>query len=100
MSKHHVTARIPADIYAAIQEVQEAERVDQSTALTRLLERGVEEWQLDRAVEGYRDGELSLGRAAELADVSLWRFLDELKERGVSVNYDEGDLDRDIAALE
>lgn len=100
MSKEHVTARIPEDLHEAIEEIRDAERLDRSTTIARLLERGVEDWRLDRAVEGYRDGEVSLGRAAELADVSLWRFLDELDERGVPTNYSENDLAADIAAIE
>lgn len=100
MSKHHVTARIPEDLYDAIEEIRETERLDRSAAIARLLERGVEEWRLERAVEQYRDGDLSLGRAAELADVSLWQFLDELEERSVPVNYSERDLEADIAALD
>jgi len=100
VSRHHVTARIPEDLYDAIEEIREAERLDRSAAIARLLERGVEDWRLERAVEQYRDGDLSLGRAAELAEVSLWQFLDELEERSVPVNYSEGDLEADIAALD
>nr|WP_232820618.1 UPF0175 family protein [Halorussus litoreus] len=52
----------------------------------------------ETAVERYREGTASLGRAAKLADVSIWRFLDVLSECGVEVNYDESDLEADIRA--
>jgi len=38
---------------------------------------------------------VSIGRAAEITDVSIWRLLDLLEERGVEVNYTEADLDAD-----
>lgn len=100
MSKHHVTARVPEDVYEALEDVREAERMDRSTAIVRLLERGIEAWRVDTAVSQYRDDEVSLGKAAEIADVSVWKFLDILDERDVGVRYDESDLEADLAALD
>ena len=99
MSQHHVTTRVPDDLYDAIELIQETERTDRSTAVKRLIERGVEEWKLDAAIRRYRDGEVSLGKAAEIAGVSYWQFLDLLESRGVEMNYDESDLESDISAV-
>lgn len=100
MSQKHVTARVPADLYEAIEEIRAEEQVDRSTAVKRLLERGIDDWRVETAVRRYRDGEVSVGRSAELADVSLWRFQDILTERGVEANYSEADLAADIAAVQ
>jgi predicted HTH domain antitoxin len=99
MRKKHVTAWISQDLYEAIERLRDEERLDRSTAVARLLERGVEDWRIDTAVRRYRDGDVSLGRAAEIAGVSLWRFLDIIKDRRVEVNYTEADLGTDLAAL-
>jgi len=99
MSQKHVTARVSEDLYEKIERIREEEQTDRSTAIKRLLERGVGDWQIETAVQRYRDGTISIGRAAELADVSVWRFLDVLDERGVEMNYDETDLEADIAAV-
>ena len=99
MSQKHVTARVSEDLYEKIERIQEEEQTDRSTAIKRLLERGVGDWQVETAVRRYQDGEISVGRAAKLADVSIWRFLDILGERGVEMNYDESDLEADLAAV-
>lgn len=99
MNKKHVTARVPEDLYEAIEELRTEKRLDRSTAIARLLERGVEDWRIDTAVRRYRDGDVSLGRAAEIADCSLWRFLDVLDDRQVEANYTEADLEADLAAV-
>lgn len=99
MGTHHVTSRVPDDLFEAIEEVQEDERIDRSTAVAQLLERGVKEWRIDTAVQRYRDKEISVGRAADIANLSLWRFLDVLDDRGIEVNYDREDLAADIAAV-
>lgn len=48
----------------------------------------------------YRDGQVSLGAAADRAGLSIWRFLEVLEDRGISTNYTEDDLEADIAAIE
>lgn len=98
MSQKHITARVPEDLFEELERVQDEERTDRSTAVKRLLERGLDDWRTETAIERYRDGELSLERAAEFAGVSLWRFLDLLDERGVETNYTESDLASDLAA--
>lgn len=99
MSQKHVTARIPEEMYEAIERIRDEEYTDRSTAIKVLLERGIDAWRLDDAVDRYRDGRSSLGAAAEQAGLSLWRFLDVLDERGVDVNYTAGDLADDVAAV-
>ena len=99
MSKKHVTARILEELYEVIEQLRDEERLDRSTAVAQLFERGVEECRIDTAIRRYRDGDVSLGRAAEIAGVSLWRFLDILEDRRVEVNYTEADLATDLAAL-
>jgi predicted HTH domain antitoxin len=55
---------------------------------------------VEAAVGRYRDGSVSIGRAAELADVSIRQFIEILEERDVEVNYDESDLEDDLRAVE
>ena len=52
------------------------------------------------AVELYREGKLSLGKAAELAGVkSKWEMLMLLNERGVPLNYTAEDAKDDLRTL-
>lgn len=98
MSQQHITARIPEEIYEKIEMIREEEQLDRSTTIKRLLERGIEDWQLETAIREYQAGAISIGRAADIAGISLWRLLDELDERGVETNYMVDDLDADIVA--
>lgn len=100
MGQKHVTARIPEEMYQAIERIREEEHTDRSTAIKILLERGIDEWRLDDAVAQYRDGEASLGAAADRAGLSIWRFLEVLDDREIPVNYSVDDLEADIAAVQ
>jgi len=57
------------------------------------------EQTVESVVERYQKGTISLGRAAEIADMSVWKFLDVLADRRVELNYDESDLETDLRAV-
>ena len=52
------------------------------------------------AVSLYAQRRLSIGKAHELADMSLWEFRQLLAFRRISPDYDLSDLDEDIATLQ
>jgi predicted HTH domain antitoxin len=52
------------------------------------------------AVKLYEKGALGLGKASELCDATRTEFLYFLKDDQVFLNYDDMELDRDLAALE
>ena len=52
------------------------------------------------AVSSYAQRRLSIGKAHELADMSLWEFRQLLAFLRISPDYDVSDLDRDIATLQ
>ena len=52
------------------------------------------------ALELFREGRVSLGRAAELADLSVEEFMEFSAHRQVSLHYTEADLAEDRATAE
>jgi predicted HTH domain antitoxin len=59
----------------------------------------ISELQVELAVYLYSQGRLSVGKARELAGMSLWEFRQLLASRRISPHYDETDLNQDIATL-
>lgn len=55
--------------------------------------------KLELAVHLYTEGRLSLGKARELAGMSLWEFRQALAARKISPHYDVEDLEADIETL-
>jgi predicted HTH domain antitoxin len=53
------------------------------------------------AIELYREGKLSLGKAAELAGArNKWEMLTLLDKSGVPLNYTIEDIEKDLDTLE
>jgi len=82
-----------------IEEIAREEKVDKSTILDRALERYTKEWKLNRAIESYREGSVTLSRAAEIAEISVWEMITILAERKIPHQYDVEDFEEDLKAL-
>lgn len=57
------------------------------------------ELKTELALSLYSQGRLSIGKARELAGMSLWEFRQILGFRHISPHYDQNELNRDIATL-
>jgi predicted HTH domain antitoxin len=60
----------------------------------------ISELQVEMAIYLYSQGRLSVGKARELAGLSLWEFRQLLASRRISPHYDETDLDQDLTTLQ
>ena len=58
------------------------------------------ELQIELAVSLYAQGRLSIGKARELAGMSLWEFRQLLAFRRIAPHYDERDLHEDGTTLQ
>jgi predicted HTH domain antitoxin len=59
----------------------------------------VDELKTEIAVSLYAQGRLSIGKARELAGMSLWEFRQLLSSRRISPHYDVADFEEDVATL-
>jgi predicted HTH domain antitoxin len=59
----------------------------------------VSELKVEIAVYLYVQGRLSIGKARELADMSLWEFRQLLASRRIAPQYDVAELDEDLVTL-
>ena len=59
----------------------------------------VEDIKVELAVSLYAQNRLSIGKARELAGMSLWEFRQLLASRRISPHYDADDLKEDITTL-
>jgi predicted HTH domain antitoxin len=58
-----------------------------------------DELKVELAVAVYAQGRLGIGKARELAGMTLWEFRQLLASRRISPHYDVDDLEEDINTL-
>ncbi|WP_456382661.1 UPF0175 family protein [Persephonella sp.] len=57
------------------------------------------ELRIQLALFLYEKGRLSFGKARELADLSVWEFLERLNENKIPLHYDIKDLEQDLEVI-
>ena len=90
---------IPKHLRKSLKELQDLTGEDQSTLLRQLLSKGLAEAKMDIAVDRYVKEKTSLAQSANIAGVSLWKFLDELRTRNVMLKYSISDAQSEIEKI-
>ncbi|OGS64837.1 MAG: hypothetical protein A3K59_11590 [Euryarchaeota archaeon RBG_19FT_COMBO_69_17] len=94
-----VSVRLPKKTLQEIDRLAERLKTDRSEALRRFIERGLREARIDEALDQLRRARISVGKAAELAGLTLYEMLDLVKEHRILSGYGPDDLERDLRGL-
>ena len=82
-----MSIRMDQDNYEFLSEISKEERSDLSKAVRDLVTRG----RILLAVERYKSGEASLGKAAQIAGLSVGQIMTILTEFGVESRIEKDD---------
>ena len=94
------TTRIEEDLAKVIDEVSKKEGMDRSTVIRRFLMKAVKEWLIERSLEDYEQGKVTLWQAAERCGLSLWEMVIEARKREVHVPYTLKEFREDLKGLQ
>ncbi|MEK6903506.1 MAG: UPF0175 family protein [Nanoarchaeota archaeon] len=96
MKISRVSLTMPQELLERSKEIAEENSEDRSTTLRGLLRLGIKQYLVEKGISLYAEGKVSLEKAAEIADVSLWKFLDMLKDKKIPLRYDLEDMKKEI----
>ena len=91
-----VSTRVPDDLAKDLEEIEKEEKTDRATVVRKLLAKAIAQWKLEKALTLYRDGKITLWKAAKIAGLSLWEMMDIIKERKVPFRYTYEDFRQDF----
>lgn len=94
-----IASRVPPDLVADLQRIEEVEHLDRSTAVRRLLYAAIREWKLEHATKLYTQNRVTLARAAEDAGVSVREMMEHLRQKKVPVQYDLEEFEQDLKGI-
>ncbi len=95
-----ITLRMEKRLRQQLDELSKQEDRDRSEIVRELLQAGLREKKLAHALELYKEGRITLWKAARTAGVSLWRMIDLLRERKIELQYSLQELRQDFMSLE
>ncbi len=93
-----ISTRIPSEIAKDLKEIEEEEKTDRATLVRKLLARAIEQWKMERALRLYREGKVTLWRAARLGGITLREMMELAAKEGIQFKYTAKDLEEDIKA--
>jgi predicted HTH domain antitoxin len=91
-----ICLRLSKETAKKLREIANKEEKDRSTLIREILEEGIEEKNIEYAIELYKKGRITGWKAAQLANISLWNFYKLLTEKGILLQYSEQDLEEDL----
>lgn len=95
-----ISVRLGTDLQKALSKVEAKWKSDRSEVIRRLLDEAIKNWKIQNAIEEINYGKISVGKAAEECQVSIWKILEILKEKNVDwTGYGEEDLKNDLKIL-
>ena len=96
-----ISVRIDKSLLKDLSSIEMEWQAGRSEAIRRLLAKAVNSWKVQKAVEKLRVHKISIGKAAEECELSLWEMIDIAKEGNIDwTAYSKEDLERDLKVLE
>ena len=94
-----LTTRAPDNLVKEIEVLAKEEQLDKSSLIRRLLADAVQEKRKSKALELYKKEKISIGKAAAIAQLSIWEMLDLICEKGIHIEYGAEELIEDLKPL-
>ena len=96
-----ISVRVDKPLLKDLSVIERNWQADRSEAIRRLLAKAIISWKIQNVLERLREHKISIGKAAEECDISLWEMLDIARDNNINwASYSKEDLKRDIKVLE
>jgi len=94
-----VGARVDEEFLRKLEGITAEMKTDRSEVVRRLLDKGLKEYEKDRALQLLREGKVTTWKAAELCGVSLFEMIELVKRERIPASYSTEELQKDIEFL-
>jgi len=88
----YVTFRTQKDLLEDALRLAKSEGRNRSDAFRDIFKVGLAQKRQRLALEKYGRGEVSMGKAAEIAGISLWEFIELVSEKKTELNITANDI--------
>ena len=96
VSKVQSATRVDEDIMAQIKEIEKETQADRAEVIRRLLDEGVKQYRLRKAIALLHDGKVTVSRAAEIAGVSIWDIIEVMRTKRIPIQHTVDDLRKSL----
>ena len=91
-----VSVRLDEKTVKEVKDLEKEMRADRSEVIRRLLDQAIKEQKLKRALALLREQKISIGKAAELASLTIYEMIALAETHDIKLGYAQKDLERDL----
>jgi len=95
-----IGVRLPKELLDYVEEEAKKEKVDRTTIIRKLMEKGIAESKKERAAQLYMEGKISISGAADIAALTIPEMVEYLVSKGYKSSYSLEDFRRGVTLLE
>ncbi len=101
MAYKTIATRVPKEIDEFLKKIMKEEKLDKSTTTRRILELGIAEWRMEKAIDVLRNGKATLAKAAEIAGISIYEMIEVIREKRIDyIHITAEELEEEIKFAE
>ena len=94
-----ITTRVENDLVQEIDQIAFEEAIDRSSVVRKFLILSLKQWKIDKSLQEYEQGKMTLWQAAQDCGISLWEMITEVQKRGIKVPYTMDDFKDDLKTI-
>lgn len=91
-----ISVRLDEQTLKDLEMLREDVKADRSEIIERLLNKALKEEKLEKAMELLRKQKISIGKASEMAGITIYEIIEVMKKYGVHLGYSIEDLRKDM----
>jgi len=98
-AKVQIATRIDRELLAQIKQIEKEMRAGRAEVIRQLLDEGVKQYRLRRALALLREGKVTVSRAAEMAGVSVWDIVEFMRSKKIPIPYGAEELRKSLELI-
>ncbi len=91
-----VSVRLDEKLIKEVKKIGDELKSDRSEVIRRLIQQAVKDWKLKRAIELLKNEEVSIGKASEIAEITLYEMINVAADNEIAIDYNEKEFLRDL----
>jgi predicted HTH domain antitoxin len=91
-----ISVRLEDKTVKELEELKQELKTAKSEVLRIVLDIGIKQLKIQKALQLLREGKISVGKASELAGVTIYEMLELMKEQEIPYGYTIKDLEDDL----
>ena len=93
-----ISIRPTEEIERRLDKLSELEHIERTALVKKLILKGAQEELKEQALGLFRDRKVSIGKAAEIAGISVYEMLGLIKQKGLALHITKEDIEEDFLA--